>query len=44
MQHGYLLAGGADAALFNIDATAGVVTFKASPNYEAPTMRARAML
>ena len=27
---------GADAALFNIDATTGVVTFKSSPNYEAP--------
>ena len=26
----------ADAALFNIDATTGVVTFKSSPNYEAP--------
>jgi VCBS repeat-containing protein len=28
---------GADAALFNIDATTGAITFKASPNYEAPT-------
>jgi serralysin len=28
--------GGADAALFNINASSGVVTFKASPNYEAP--------
>ena len=28
---------GTDAALFNIDATTGVVTFKSSPNYEAPT-------
>ena len=27
---------GADAALFDIDATTGVVTFKSSPNYEAP--------
>ena len=27
---------GADAALFNIDSSTGVVTFKASPNYEAP--------
>ena len=27
---------GADAALFNIDATTGVITFKSSPNYEAP--------
>lgn len=28
--------GGADAALFDINATTGVVTFKAAPNYEAP--------
>ncbi|MEQ1519927.1 MAG: cadherin domain-containing protein, partial [Aestuariivirga sp.] len=28
---------GTDAALFNIDATTGAVTFKSSPNYEAPT-------
>ena len=28
---------GADAALFNINATTGAVSFKASPNYEAPT-------
>ena len=27
---------GADAALFNVDATTGVVTFKSAPNYEAP--------
>ena len=27
---------GTDAALFNINATSGVVTFKAVPNYEAP--------
>ena len=27
---------GADAALFDIDATTGVITFKSSPNYEAP--------
>ena len=27
---------GADAALFDINATTGVVTFKSSPNYEAP--------
>ena len=27
---------GADAALFNINATTGAVTFKSSPNYEAP--------
>ncbi|MFN7307498.1 MAG: FG-GAP-like repeat-containing protein, partial [Alphaproteobacteria bacterium] len=29
--------GGADAALFNINATTGAVTFKAAPNFEAPT-------
>jgi large repetitive protein len=28
---------GTDAALFNINATTGAVTFKSSPNYEAPT-------
>ncbi len=28
---------GADAARFNINATTGAVTFKAAPNYEAPT-------
>jgi VCBS repeat-containing protein len=28
---------GADAGLFNINATTGEVTFKASPNFEAPT-------
>ena len=28
---------GADASLFNINATTGVVTFKSAPNYEAPT-------
>ena len=28
---------GTDASLFNINATTGAVTFKASPNYEAPT-------
>ena len=27
---------GADASLFNINSTTGVVTFKSSPNYEAP--------
>ena len=27
---------GADAALFNIDSVTGAVTFKSSPNYEAP--------
>jgi len=32
----YALAG-ADAALFNINATTGAVTFKAAPNFEAPT-------
>ncbi|NDG51036.1 MAG: hypothetical protein EBY30_18860, partial [Rhodospirillales bacterium] len=29
--------GGVDAALFNIDTASGVVTFKTSPNFEAPT-------
>ena len=29
--------GGTDAALFNIDSVTGVVTFKVSPNYEAPS-------
>ena len=28
---------GADAALFDINATTGAITFKSSPNYEAPT-------
>ena len=28
--------GGTDAALFNINASSGAVTFKASPNFEAP--------
>ena len=32
----YSLSGGADASLFNINASTGVVTFKASPNFEAP--------
>ena len=31
-----LFISGADAALFNINATTGAVTFKSSPNYEAP--------
>ena len=29
--------GGTDAALFNINATTGAVTFKTAPNYEVPT-------
>ena len=33
---GYTLSG-ADAALFNINSSTGEVTFKISPNYEAPT-------
>ena len=33
----YSLSGGVDAALFNINASTGAVTFKASPNFEAPT-------
>ena len=32
----YSLAGGADAALFTIDALTGVLSFKAAPNFEAP--------
>ena len=34
---GYSISGGADVALFNINSTTGAVTFKASPNFEAPT-------
>jgi hypothetical protein len=33
----YSISGGADAALFNINASTGAVTFKNLPNYEAPT-------
>lgn len=29
--------GGADSALFNVDAATGVVSFKSSPDFEAPT-------
>ncbi|MCK9284445.1 MAG: cadherin domain-containing protein [Rhodocyclaceae bacterium] len=29
--------GGADAALFNISSSTGAITFKAAPNFEAPT-------
>ena len=32
----YSISGGGDASLFNINAATGAVTFKASPNYEAP--------
>ena len=32
----YAISGGADAALFNINATTGAVTFIAAPNFEAP--------
>ncbi len=32
----YALSGGADAALFNINSSSGVVTFKAAPDFEAP--------
>ncbi len=32
----YSISGGADAALFNINASTGAVTFKNLPNYEAP--------
>ncbi|MCA0405591.1 MAG: cadherin repeat domain-containing protein, partial [Proteobacteria bacterium] len=33
----YTITGGADAALFAINAATGVLTFVAPPNYEAPT-------
>ena len=33
----YGIAGGADAALFDIDATTGALTFKTAPDFEAPT-------
>ena len=33
----YSLAGGADAALFSVDAITGLLSFIASPNFEAPT-------
>ena len=32
----YSIAGGADAALFTIDATTGALTFVTAPNFEAP--------
>ena len=32
----YSISGGPDAALFNINPTTGAVTFKTSPNFEAP--------
>ncbi|WP_408589829.1 cadherin-like domain-containing protein [Novosphingobium sp.] len=32
----YSIAGGADAALFQINATTGALSFKNAPNYEAP--------
>jgi Domain of unknown function (DUF4347)/Cadherin domain/Right handed beta helix region/Periplasmic copper-binding protein (NosD) len=32
----YAISGGADAALFTIDAASGVLTFIAAPNFEAP--------
>ena len=33
----FSIAGGADAALFDIDATTGALTFKTAPDFEAPT-------
>ena len=33
----YSISGGSDASLFNIGSSTGIVTFKTSPNYEAPT-------
>ena len=32
----YSIAGGADAASFNINSTSGALTFKTAPNFEAP--------
>jgi Ca2+-binding RTX toxin-like protein len=32
----YSISGGADAALFKIDATTGALSFKTAPNFEAP--------
>ncbi|WP_418315025.1 VCBS domain-containing protein [Piscinibacter sakaiensis] len=33
----YTISGGADAALFNINSSTGVLTFKVAPNWEAPS-------
>ncbi len=33
----YSISGGADASLFNINASTGVLTFKVAPNWEAPS-------
>ena len=33
---GYAITGGADESKFEIDATSGVLTFEAAPNFEAP--------
>jgi hypothetical protein len=33
----YAISGGADAALFTIDAATGVVTFNSAPNFESPS-------
>ncbi len=33
----YSITGGADQALFSIDANSGALTFNSAPNYEAPT-------
>ena len=35
-QIGFSLAGGADAALFDIDAATGALSFKSAPSFEAP--------
>ena len=34
---GYAISGGDDKAAFNLNATTGALSFKASPNYESPT-------
>jgi len=39
----YTLTGGADSALFNIDASSGELTFINAPNFESPSMRATTM-
>ena len=38
----YSIVGGADAALFTIDAATGALSFIAAPDFEAPGRRRRA--